>query len=151
MILLDSNIFIIDRFFKRDVHYDVNRRLVERLPKLDAGISVYTLLEICGLASFNLSEAELAQWFYHFDQLYRVRVVFPRDLDRTVERYFDDMLDEMYRLFVRKMTFVDAATLSIAEEYAVSYLVTWNKKHFAGQTSIPVMTPEDFLSTIPIP
>jgi len=48
MILLDSNIFIIDRFFKRDVHYDVNRQLVEKLPMLDASISVYSLIEICG-------------------------------------------------------------------------------------------------------
>ncbi len=60
MILLDSNIFIIDRFFKRDVHYDVNRQLVERLPALDVSISIYNLLEICGLASFNLAEVELA-------------------------------------------------------------------------------------------
>ncbi len=148
MILLDSNIFIIDRFFKRDVHYDANRHLVEQLPTLDAGISIYSLLEICGLASFNLSEAELACWFYHFDQLYEVRVIFPRDLERTAEQYFDDLLDEMYRLFVRKMTFVDAAILSIAEEYAVSHLVTWNKKHFEGRTSIAVMTPEDFLAVV---
>ncbi|HEY72538.1 MAG: hypothetical protein B6I35_06530 [Anaerolineaceae bacterium 4572_32.2] len=149
MILLDSNIFIIDRFFKRDVHYSVNRQLVEKLPTLDAGISIYGLLEICGLASFNLSEVELARWFYHFDQLYNVQVVFPKNLERPAEQYFDSILDEMYRLFVKKMTFVDAVILSIAEEYEMSHFITWNKKHFEGRTSIAVATPDDFLALSP--
>jgi len=147
MILLDSNIFLIDRFFKRDVHYGVNRQFVERLPALDAGVSIYTLLEICGLASFNLSEAELARWFYHFDRLYSVRVIFPAGLGRTAEEYWSGLLDEMYRLFAGRMTFMDAALLSIAEEYAVACLVTWNKKHFDGRTSVPVMTPGEFVAT----
>jgi predicted nucleic acid-binding protein len=145
MILLDTNIFIIDRFFKRDDHYASNKRLVEMLPSLNAGISVYTLLEICGLASFNLSSKEFARWFYHFDQLYEVKVLFPRSMERTTEQYFDDLLDEMYRLFVEKMTFLDAAILSIAEEYAVSYLVTWNTKDFVGRTAIKVTTPAEFV------
>jgi len=148
MILLDSNIFIIDRFFKRDTHYDVNRRFVERLPAWEAGISIYGLLETCGLASFNLSPLELAQWYYHFDQVYNVRVLFPHHLERTAARFFDDLLDATYRLFLRKMTFVDAVILMTAEEYSVSHLVTWNKKHFEGRTDILVMTPEEFLAAM---
>lgn len=146
MILLDSNIFIIDRFFKRDAHYSVNRQFVAKLPNLDAGITIYNLLEMCGLASFNLSEIELARWFYHFDKLYNVRIIFPAALERAAEQYWSDWLGEMYRLFAGKMTFMDAALLAIAEEHAVSCLVTWNKKHFEGRTSIAVMTPEEVLS-----
>ena len=145
MILLDTNIFIIDRFFKRDDHYASNKRLVEMLPSLDAGISVYTLLEICGLASFNLSSKEFARWFYHFDQLYEVKVLFPQDMERVTEQYFEDFLVEMYRLFVKKMTFLDAAILSIAEDYTVSHLVTWNTKDFVGRTAIKVMSPAEFV------
>jgi len=36
MVLLDTNVFVIDRFFRRDERYEVNRRLVARLPNLMA-------------------------------------------------------------------------------------------------------------------
>ncbi|MEA1905227.1 MAG: hypothetical protein U9M97_05070 [Candidatus Hadarchaeota archaeon] len=145
MILSDSNIFIIDRFFKRDVHYEVNKRFVEKMLELDVGISIYNLLEICGIASFNLSPSELEQWFYRFDELYRVRILYPKNLERTIEQYFKDLTEEIFRLFSKKMTFVDAQILLTAEKYGVSHLVTWNIKDFEGRTHIPVLTPEEFL------
>ena len=55
MILLDSNIFVIDRFFRNDAVYPANRALIERLHEFDAAVSIFTLLETCGIASFNLS------------------------------------------------------------------------------------------------
>ena len=83
MILCDSNIFLIDRFFKRDEHYAINRRFVERMPELDVAIAVYNLFELCGIASFNLSPKELEQWFYHFDDFYKLKVVYPKGLEQT--------------------------------------------------------------------
>jgi len=146
MILCDSNIFLIDRFFKRDEHYAVNRRFVETLPTLDAGIAIYNLFEICGIASFNLSPKELEQWFYHFDELFKVQVVYPKGLEQTLEKYFETLTPELFRLFGKRMTFVDAQMLSLAEEHRATHLVTWNKKDFEGRTKIAVMTPETFLA-----
>jgi len=37
MVLLDTNVFVIDRFFRRDERYEVNRQLVARLPRMEAG------------------------------------------------------------------------------------------------------------------
>ena len=59
MVLLDSNIFILDRFFPRDSLYAQNKALVENLASIDASISSFTLLEVCGVASFRLSADEL--------------------------------------------------------------------------------------------
>ena len=71
MILSDSNIFI-----------------VEKLPYLDGAIGIYNLLEICGLASFNLTPQKLAKWFYHFDQVYKIKVLFPVNLQaQTAEQF----------------------------------------------------------------
>ncbi len=146
MILTDSNVFLIDRFFHRDARYTENRRFVERLPGLEAAISVYGLLEVCGLASFNLSARELTEWFFHFDRVYGVTVLFPRDLPRqTAQQFWEHLLDEMYRLMSWKMTFLDAAILALAEEHQVSRLITWNVKDFTGRTSVPVMTPQEFM------
>lgn len=49
MILLDSNIFIIDRFFRQDDLYPQNRAFVEQLAELTAAISVFTLIETVAL------------------------------------------------------------------------------------------------------
>jgi len=61
MVLLDSNIFIVDRFFPRDSLYSQNKSFVEKLDSIDAPIS-FTLLEVCGAASFRLSVDELSAW-----------------------------------------------------------------------------------------
>ncbi|MBI4769741.1 MAG: PIN domain-containing protein [Chloroflexi bacterium] len=147
MILSDSNIFIIDRFFPRDVRYVANKRFVERLPELECATSIYSLLEVCGLASFNLSQAELAEWFLHFDQVYAVEVLFPQNVaGRSAARFWDEFLDTVFRLMSQKMTFLDAAILSTAEEHGATHLVTWNKKDFMGRTSIQVVSPEELVA-----
>ena len=40
MVLLDSNIFIVDRFFPRDSLYSQNKSFVEKLDFIDAAIFV---------------------------------------------------------------------------------------------------------------
>ena len=66
MVLLDSNLFIVDRFFPRDSLYPQNRLFMDQLGSLEAGISVVTLLEVCGAAAFRLTERELESWLFRF-------------------------------------------------------------------------------------
>jgi hypothetical protein len=47
MVLLDSNIFILDRFFPRDSLYPQNKAFIEKLASLNASISSFTLLVGC--------------------------------------------------------------------------------------------------------
>jgi len=145
MILSDSDVFLIDRIYTRDDRYEANRRFIEKLPKLDAATSIYNLLEICGIAANVLSRSELEQLFYYFDELYGVQLIYPKDSGRTVEEYFRDFTEQMFRLVSKKMKYPDAQILFIAEEYGVSHLVTWNTKDFKGRTYISVLTPQEFL------
>ena len=43
MVLLDSNIFIVDRFFPRDDLYGPNKIFVDQLESIEAAISAFTL------------------------------------------------------------------------------------------------------------
>ena len=88
MILVDTNVFIIDRFFPGDEHYDANKAFVEELDGLDALVSVYNLFELLGLASFNLNEEEFKRWFYEFDHVYAVRILYPPGLDNPLHDHF---------------------------------------------------------------
>ena len=146
MILLDSNIFIIDRFFHKDTIYPQNRAFIERLSELEAAISVFTLLEICGVASFNLSSRELKHWLYQFSDVYSIVILDPFGIEtQTAANWVEAFLSEISEKIFQKMTFGDAIILREAEEYKTEAIITWNTKDFIRRTSIPVLTPETYL------
>lgn len=51
----------------------------------------------------------------------------------------------MLELLGRKMTWGDTVLLKAAEDYEVEAIITWNKKHFEGRTTIETLTPEEYL------
>jgi len=147
MVFLDSNIFIIDRFFPRDNNYSINKIFLERLnnAEIKAFLPFYTLLEICGVTSFNLSTEEQERWLYSFSDVYSVEILDPFDT-KTVNQTFNDYLFSLTPYIMKKMTIGDAIFLKEAEMYNARAIVTWNKKHFAGRTDIPVFVPDEYIS-----
>jgi len=75
LVFVDSNVFIVDRFYPRDALYPQNRSFVEQLSTIDAAVSILTLLEVCGAASHRLFSGELDNWLSRFDTIYPVNVV----------------------------------------------------------------------------
>ena len=147
MVLLDTNVFVIDRFFKRDERYDANREFLESISKTEAAFSIFSLFELCGISSFNLSALELKQWAYQFDEVYPVTVLEPQELHvRSATTWFVSFSNSMFELISRHMTWGDAVLLRTAEEYGVDAIVTWNKKHFESRTTIRVQTPIEFIA-----
>lgn len=57
-----------------------------------------------------------------------------------------ELTDEEFDKIGRKMTFGDAVVLQAAEAYRVTAIITWNPKHFAERTAIPVWTPAEWLA-----
>jgi predicted nucleic acid-binding protein len=145
MIFSDSDVFLIDHVYTRDDRHEINRHFIEKLPTLNVTTSIYNLLEICGIAANVLSRSDLERLFYYFDELYEVEIIYPKDSRRTLEEYFRDYAEQMFRLVSKKMKYPDAQILFIAEEYDVSHLVTWNTKDFKGRTNIRIVTPVEFL------
>ena len=147
MVFLDSNLFVIDRFFPRDTHHQANKIFLQTLPTLEAGLSIFTLLELCGIASFNLSAKELRTWLYNFSGHYQVRVVDPWGVGSEASQvWFSLFLKQLSGQITQKMTFGDAVLLREAEQYAAAAIITWNTKDFFQRTAIPVFTPESYLS-----
>ena len=146
MVLLDSNLFVIDRFFPNDVHYQPNQTFLQSLSTLEPGLSVFTLLELCGIASFNLTEKELRTWLSDFPSIYPVRILDPWGIGSGASlAWFRIFLEELSGNIVRKMTFGDTVLLREAERYAVAAIITWNTKDFSRRTHIPVLTPASYL------
>ena len=146
MVFLDSNLFIIDRFFPRDVHFQTNRAFLDTLPTLEVGVSIFTLMELCGIASFNLTPKDLQLWLHDFPSIYPVHILDPWGIGAVASQaWVDQFLEELTGKIARKMSFGDAVLLREAERYATAALVTWNTKDFARRTVIPVLTPAAYL------
>lgn len=146
MVFLDSNIFIVDRFFPRDSLYSQNKTFIEKLASMDAAISSFTLLEICGAASFRLSPSELSAWLFGFGAIYSVAVLDLHGLRTdSGEAWWSGFVEQVAANIAKKMKFGDAVLLREAECYKAEVMVTWNPKDFARRTRLTVVTPTGFL------
>ena len=146
MVLLDSNIFIVDRFFPRDSLHSQNKTFVEKLDSIDAAISSFTLLEVCGAASFRLSVDELSAWLFTFDAMYPVYVLDVHGVrTNDCEAWWSTFMEEAAANIAKKMTFGDAVLLREAENYDAEAIITWNTKDFVRRTRLTVLSPTAFL------
>ena len=76
MILVDSDVFLIDLRYRRDKRFAANRAFLDWLAASGQGsTTIYNLLEICGVLSFNLNRQQLAEVQTHFARRYHVRVM----------------------------------------------------------------------------
>ena len=146
MVLVDSNIFIVDRFFPRDSLYSQNKTFVEKLDSIDAAISSFTLLEVCGAASYRLSVDELSAWLFTFGAMYPVYVLDVHGLrTNDCEAWWSMFMGGAAANIAKKMTFGDAVLLREAENYGAEAIITWNTKDFIRRTRLTVLSPTVFL------
>jgi hypothetical protein len=149
LVFLDSNIFIVDRFFRRDALYPVTHDFLSRLPKISAAVPLMTLLELCGAAAFRLSDRETERWLHDFSKVYPVAVLDPFGAGvGPALSWLGSWADDIARYVARKMTFGDAILAREADRYAAEALVTWNLKDFVGRTAVPVVSPDRFLADL---
>ncbi len=76
LVLVDTNIFVIDLRYKRDTKYEINRAFLDHIAEKRNGFtSIVNLLELCGILSFNLNEKQLTELWFYFQDRYRVVVL----------------------------------------------------------------------------
>jgi predicted nucleic acid-binding protein len=145
LVLVDTNIFVIDLRYRRDPLYSENRRFLASIEKSDnAFTTLVNLYELCGILSFNLNHAQLTNLWVHFPRRYRVTVLPTPDLEAHLPAL------EQRRVFdciAGRSSFRDALMVSTAESYMpfVSTLVTWDKEHLHGVFPGDVLSPSEYL------
>ena len=147
LVLIDTNIFVIDLRYKRDIHFSSNREFLDSIAKMGTGFTtVVNLLELCGILSFNLSEKQLLELWFYFHDRYKVTVL----PDTRLESNFPVVeIHRIFDLLKKKMPLGDALMVSIAKKHLsfISTMITWDKDHFEGKFSGNVLTPEEFKPT----
>ena len=125
LILIDTNIFVIDLRYKRDTNYKLNLAFLSSVAQNGNGFTTtVNLLELCGILSFNLNGDQLLDLWTYFCDRYMVTVLPEPDLQSdlpviAIRRLFD--------MLSKKSSFGDALMMAVAEKFLsfVSTMVTW--------------------------
>lgn len=141
-VFIDSDIFVRDLRYPRDSKTKANDRFLKKVisNKIKGATSIFNLLEICGILSYNLNRQELVQLYADFINRYKVQILFPADASGNLQ--YD--IPQIFSQIQNKQSLGDAQISYVIErfeDHLISF-VSWNAPHFEGKLPIPVMTPD---------
>ena len=146
MICIDSDVFLIDLRYPADRRAATTRLFLKTMAGSGAAATtVFNLLEVTGVLSFNLSDQQVVDFYAHFPRRYNLKVLPYHDVARRLPAL---PLRQVLQTVQRKMAFGDAliATLVNRLHSALEAFVTWNDVHFQGRLAVPVFTPTTYPS-----
>ena len=145
LVLVDTNVFVIDLRYKRDVSYRSNRNILDLIGERRTGFTtIVNLLELCGILSFNLNEKQLTELWFYFQDNYRVTVLPSPDLKAD----FPDIgIQGIFDLLKNRTSLGDALVVEVAQKHLpfISTMVSWDTIHFEYIFPGAVLTPDEFL------
>jgi hypothetical protein len=144
VICVDSDVFLIDLRYPRDRRAHQNRAFLNWVGRSgDGATTVFNLLEVAGLLSFNLNEQQLVDFYVHFPKRYGVRVLPYQD---PRQRLPGLRLSDILRVMQKRAAFGDALIAATVNRLysGLEAFITWNDEHFRGRLAVPVFTPGTF-------
>jgi predicted nucleic acid-binding protein len=148
LVLVDTNVFVIDLRYKRATNFEVNRAFLDHVSEKGNGFTtIVNLLELCGILSFNLNEKQLIELWFYFQDRYGV-VVLPVPSFETAFPVIE--IQEIFDLMKNRTSLDDALMISVAKKHLpfVTTMVSWDDSHFENIFPGTVMTPEKFLKEL---
>lgn len=146
LILIDTNIFVIDLRYKRDTNFRLNKSFLSFVAQSGSGFTtIVNLLELCGILSFNLNQDQLPDLWIYFQDRYKITVL----PEPNLQSDFPSIeINRLFAILSKKTSFGDALMISAAEKYLsfVSTMVTWDDEHFKDKFAGNVLTPNAFLA-----
>ncbi len=145
LVLIDTNIFVIDLRYKRDLYYRHNKAFLACIAQKRTGFTtIVNLLELCGILSFNLNENQLFELWFYFQDRYQVSVFPVHDLETNFPAIG---IHEIFDLLKKKTSLGDALVMAVARKHLpfVSTMITWDNEHFEDKFPGDVLTPEEFM------
>ena len=126
--------------------FDENKEFINKAVGSNlATTSVYNLMEICGILSFNLSSQQLYELYLYLPQRYNLQLdykIHPKQRLPTIDQ------GSILEIMVKKASFGDSLIISATKDIPLlTCFVSWNARHFEQHLSIPAITPANFLDT----
>jgi predicted nucleic acid-binding protein len=149
LVLIDTNIFVIDLRYKRDPLFKPNRAFLNHIAEKRTGFTtIVNLLELCGILSFNLNEKQLGELWSYFQRKYQVTVLPSPSLDG---KFPEVEIRALFDLFKSRTSLGDALMITVAKKHTpfCRTMISWDNIHFETIFPGTVLTPEGFLGSFP--
>jgi predicted nucleic acid-binding protein len=146
LILIDTNIFVIDLRYKRDASYKVNQAFLSTAAQSGNGFTtIVNLLEICGILSFNLNQNQLLDLWTYFQDRYKITVLPEPDIQSAFPGI---EINRLFDILCKKTSFGDALMMAVAEKHLsfVETMITWDNEHFKDRYIGKVLTPDEYMT-----
>lgn len=147
MILLDADTLLLDIRYPRDVRFATNTKLLKTLQErgLERGTTVYALLEVIGISSFNLPTEQIQKLYALLPRRYGLEVVPSLSLGHNMPTF---SLAAILGQLEHKMALGDAFQALYIRQFSprATSLLSWDARHFQQKVAIPTLTPEEWLA-----
>lgn len=153
MVVIDTDVLLVEFAFQRDPRAQANHKFLSLVQRREANpaTTIYNLMELLGQLSFNLSPAKLDAWPEWLQRAYGLSILWPDTVEASSPEAFfraEIFARPLEKMRVQRMSFLDSLILGLAEASTeVQALVTWNARHFKHKTTLPVLTPEEYLQS----
>ncbi len=144
MICIDSDVFLIDLRYPADRRAPATRKFLKSIAESgNAATTVFNVLEVTGVLSFNLSDQQVIDFYAHFPRKYNVQIVPYHDPSERIPAL---PLRHVLRVMQLKMAFGDALIAALVNRMrnALDAFITWNEIHFQGRLTVPIFTPATY-------
>lgn len=148
-VFIDTDIFVRNLRYRDDKNIIENNRFLDLVK--EKGIigftSIYNLLELCGILSFNLSPESLLHLYGGFKKRFRLKQI-------LFGTYSNENLiiniNKVFAQLLKKMSFGDALIAGCVEYHGdlIEAFVSWNVKLYEGKLNVDVYTPTALLKNL---
>jgi hypothetical protein len=150
VVVLDTDVLVLAYAFHRDARQEANTQFLDLARASQPAATIYSIMELLGKLSFNLSAERLSQWPLWLQARHGLSVLYPRTSGMTADTFFyQEFVDLPFaKMQAHQMPFLDALILNLIEAAPdVDAFVTWNARHYQGKTTLRVLTPAEYLDT----
>ncbi|HQY91967.1 hypothetical protein [Caldilinea sp.] len=149
MIVIDSDVLILAFAFQRDERQPINHQFLSITPPKPRGATIYSIMEVLGKLSFNLSQDQLRKWPLWLRDAYQLNIIFPAVEGQEAAGCFRrEWVESPLQMMAQRIAYLDALILHLVERTPdIDVFVTWNARHFSGKTAIRVMTPAEYMTS----
>jgi hypothetical protein len=149
MIMIDSDVFIMDNFYSSDPRYEQNSLFLHRMQGTKNFTTIFNLLEVCSLIAPHCPEKELLGFFENFDRTYNVEIIYPSTYDLSTEYFMDHFFGEVLHTTQYTGNIMDSLIFTLVKQRELRLVVSWNapryKKSLAKLGKMEYLKPDEYM------
>ena len=148
MVALDTDVLVLAFAFHQDTRQTINTNFLESARRQTPVVAIYSVMELLGQLSFNLSAERLAQWPVWLQDHYQLTLLYPTTANLTAAPFFqaEFIARPFARMQRQRMPYLDGLILDLIERGSgIETFVTWNARHYRNKTSLTVLTPAEYM------